>query len=212
MDNCSRPISAPDGHLLVRELTHRINNEFASIIGLVSRAALRSREDGVKSALDGIKDILFDHARIHQALQIPDYSTVIDATAYIRALCELIQRAKLDARSIQLTLVVNPLQMRSERCWLLGLILSELIENSVRHAFDGKGGSISVHLSVLGSIVECHVSDSGSSKVPCRSGSGLKIIEALVRELNGKIVYRFGESGSMSMLIFPIVASANASV
>jgi two-component sensor histidine kinase len=176
------------------------------MIALISRAAARSREETVKSALDGVRDILFDHARIHHALQIPDHSTLIDASAYIRVLCHCIQRAKLDARGIQLTLVATPLQMHSERCWRLGLILSELIENSVRHAFNGRSGSISVDLSLSGSIAECCVCDDGSSKGLSRAGSGLKIIRALVKELDGDIVHRFSAGGSTSILIFPVGA------
>jgi hypothetical protein len=54
---------------LISELTHRINNEFASAISLVSLAA---------------------------ALQMPEHRTRIDVTAYLEQLCLSISRSKLD--------------------------------------------------------------------------------------------------------------------
>jgi two-component sensor histidine kinase len=49
-----------------------------------------------------------------------------------------------DGRGIELVLVERPFKMSSERCWRLGLILSELITNSARHAFAESGGMIRV--------------------------------------------------------------------
>jgi two-component sensor histidine kinase len=46
--------SFSNDHLLVRELTNRINNEFASVIGLVSLVAARSTSDDVKDALSSV--------------------------------------------------------------------------------------------------------------------------------------------------------------
>jgi two-component sensor histidine kinase len=75
---------------------------------------------------------------------MPTYSTVMDASDYVRVLCQSIKRAKLDDRNIELTLVEHPVKMRSDCCWRLGMIVSELIANSARHAFDGQGGAISI--------------------------------------------------------------------
>ena len=137
-------------------------------------------------------------------LSMPTYSTVMDASDYVRVLCQSIKRAKLDDRNIELTLVEHPLQMRSERCWGLGMIVSELIANSACHAFDGRGGAIRIELSASGPIAQCQVTDNGSSSGVPQFGNGLKIIEELVRELDGEIVHRFEIDGATSVLIFPI--------
>jgi two-component sensor histidine kinase len=110
----------------------------------------------------------------------------------------------LDDRGIELVLVGDPLHMQSERCWKLGIIVSELITNSVRHAFDGRGGKIQVELSSAGQYLQCCVIDNGSSEGSGVPGQGLKIIEALAKELDGEIVHRFGTDGAVSMLVFPL--------
>ena len=83
---------------------------------------------------------------MHHALQMPEHSSRIDAALYLRQLCRAICGSKLDAKGIKLLLVERPFQMDSERCWRLGLIVSELITNSTRHAFRDNGGLIRVEL------------------------------------------------------------------
>ena len=205
--DADRPPASND-YLLVRELTHRMNNEFALMIGLISRVAAGSASAEVKDALSGVVNILHDYAGSHRALEIPTYSTVIDASHYIRALCQAIRRTKLDLRDIELVLVERSLHMRSEQCWRLGMIVSELITNSARHAFDDRGGTIRVELSGSGPFAECCVMDNGSTRGRHTPGQGLRIVEALARELNGEIAHRFGADGALSRLRFPISGGA----
>ena len=94
-------------------------------------------------------------------------------------------------------------QMNSERCWRLGLIVSELITNAERHAFGNGGGLIRVELLPSLLFIECRVSDNGTSKANTRSRHGLKIVEALAKSLGGTIDQRFGPRGATAVLIFP---------
>jgi two-component sensor histidine kinase len=94
------------------------------------------------------------------------------------------------------------------RCWRLGLIVSELITNAVRHAFDGVGGNIRVEIFSSRSFVECRVSDNGRAVKPIRAGRGLRIVEALAGTLGGTIDYVIGEHGSAAVLVFPAGTSA----
>jgi two-component sensor histidine kinase len=195
-------------HLLVRELTHRISNELSSLIGHVSLAASRSPSEETKAVLSDVMSLLHRYADVHRALQMPTFSTVIDASGYIRALCQSITRARLDHRNIEVVFVDCPLQMHSARCWKLGMIVSELITNSARHAFGDRGGIIQVELSRFGAIVQCCIRDNGSSRSLHKPGEGLKIVDALAKELNGEIIHRFGLEGATSILTFPIDGGA----
>src|SRR5271168_3296943 len=145
----------PEGQLLLSELTHRINNEFASAISVVSLVAARSNNGEVKDALAAVTDCLHNHALVHRALQMPEYRTHVDAAAYLRQLCLSVSRSKLDCKNIRLVLVDHPISMQSDRCWQLGMIVYELITNAARHAFDGRSGEIRIELFPSGSFVEC---------------------------------------------------------
>jgi two-component sensor histidine kinase len=196
--------SFSDAELLLREYSHRINNEFASAIGVISIAAARTLDDQAKAALAAVRERLENYAEVHHALQMPEHSTSVDAGIYLRRLCQAISRSKLDVGDIELLLVERSFHMDSERCWRLGLIVSELITNAVRHAFHGGGGTIRVELLPLASFVECRVTDNGSGAANVHHGHGLKIIGALAESLGGRIDMQFGPRGATCVLIFPL--------
>jgi two-component sensor histidine kinase len=198
-------LSMSNARLLLRELTHRINNEFASVIQTLSFKVARSSDRDVKAALGGVMEQLHNYARVHHALQMPATDNGVDAPAYLRSLCDSISRSKLKNGNIELVLLDVPFQMSSERCWMMGMIVAELITNAIRHAFGEQGGTIEVECRPSGVFVECRVSDNGSaSSAEVRRGSGLKIIEALAQELGASFHFNFGEDGSEAILIIPI--------
>jgi two-component sensor histidine kinase len=191
--------------VLLREITHRVKNEFASAIQVLSFAAEKSPDRNVKAALNGVMEKLHDYARVHRALQMPAGNDCIDAAAYLRELCGSISRSKLENRNIELVLVERPFRMSSERCWLLGMIIAELITNAARHAFDRKGGTVRIECRPSGEFVECRVSDNGSASTPgVRPGSGLRIIDALAQKLDAEFQFNLGEAGSEAVIILPI--------
>jgi two-component sensor histidine kinase len=192
-----------EARLLLREFSHRINNEFASAIGMISVAAGHLANGEAKAALAAVEDRLHNYARVHHALQMPEHSSRIDAAAYLRQLCRAICCAKLNAKGIKLLLVERTFQMDSERCWRLGLIVSELITNSTRHAFRDNGGLIRVELLPSTSFIECRVTDNGTRKSAIRTGNGTKIIESLAKSLGGTLGQHFGPQGATTVLIFP---------
>ena len=191
-----------EARLLLHEFSHRINNEFASAIGVIS-VAVRSANDEAKAALAAVRDQLQTYALVHHALRMPEHAGCVDAAAHLRQLCRAISRSRLESKGIELRLVERTFQMNSERCWRLGLIVSELITNAERHAFRNGGGMIRVELLPSVAFVECRVTDNGTGEANTYPGHGLKIVEALAKSLGGTIDQRFGPRGATALLIFP---------
>jgi two-component sensor histidine kinase len=189
--------------MLLRELNHRINNEFASIISIVALAAARSGNEEVKAALARVSESLHEYVDVHRALEMPEHDTCINAAQYLRKLCASISRSKLDHLNINLVLAASPVQLQSEHCWRLGMIVFELITNAARHAFADRNGEIRVELFHAGAFVECRVLDNGSAPAIVQPGRGLKLIKELAMTLAGGIEQEFGATGSRSILIFP---------
>src|ERR1700741_3070496 len=128
-------VSASEARLLMHEFSHRISNEFASAIGVISIAAARSVNDEAKAALAIVHEQLQNYAQLHIALRMPECGIRVDAAAYLRQLCYAISRSKLQTKKIQLILIEHALTMNADRCWRLGLVVSELVTNAARHAF-----------------------------------------------------------------------------
>jgi two-component sensor histidine kinase len=203
MTEIDAPALIPQEHMLLHELNHRINNEFAAAISFVTVAAARSSNEEAKAALTGAAELLHRTADVHRFLQMPDHDTPVDAAAYLRQLCLSISRSRLDARQISLVLSAQPLRLQAERCWRLGMIVHELISNAARHAFENRGGAIRVAVWQDGAFVKCSVQDSGSVTTSIQPGHGLKIVNGLSRALGGRFRQTFGVRGSKSLLVFP---------
>jgi len=193
----------PIERVLLHELIHRINNEFSSLIGAVSRTAAHSLNYEVKVALGHIIELLSHYAELHRALQMPASDAHIDASTYLENLCLSISRSKLVGIRIDLILTASPLRLPPERCWRLGMIVYELVTNAARHAFGNGSGEIRVELSRAGRFVECRVVDNGAATAKIQRGRGLRIVDELVKGLDGRLDQRFGQSGSSSILTLP---------
>jgi two-component sensor histidine kinase len=192
-----------DKDLLVRELTHRINNEYSATIGLLSLAVTRSKNAEVRQELSSVLNSLHCYARVHRALGMPSCDNTINAARYVRDLCSAITKSRLESRGIELVLVEHEFEMNAVKCWRMGMILSELITNSSRHAFDHRVGTIQIDLSQVGSVVECRVTDNGSAQVDSQPGRGLKLVDELAKSLRGEAIHQFGPSGTTTLIVFP---------
>jgi two-component sensor histidine kinase len=195
----------PDRSLLLRELNHRINNELTSAICTVSSKAVRSDSVAVKAALLDVVDLLHDCANVHRALRMPDQGRLTDAATYLQQLCFSITKYRLDRLAIRVLFSADDLRLEGERCWKLGLIVSELLTNVARHAqFDGRHPELRVELVLAGNVAKCGVSDNGSAAEPSRRGRGLTIIGELACSLGGRVHTSCAAEGYSFILTFPL--------
>jgi two-component sensor histidine kinase len=195
----------PDGSLLLRELNHRINNELTSAICKVSAKAVESDNVAVKAALLDVAELLHQCADVHRALHTPDQGRLTDAAAYLQRLCFSIAKYQLDSLAIHVVFSADDLRLEGERCWKLGLIVSELMTNVARHAqFDARHPEIRVELMLAGNVAKCSVSDNGSAPESIRRGRGLAIIGELAGSLEGRIHTSCATEGSSFLITFPL--------
>jgi two-component sensor histidine kinase len=202
------PLPYPDGSLLLRELNHRVNNELTSAICMVSAKAVESDDVAVKAALLDVVDLLHGYADVHKALRMPDPGRLTDAAGYLQHLCFSITKYRLDRLSIRLVYSADDLRLEGERCWKLGLIVSELLTNVARHAlFDDRHPETRVKLLLAGNVVRCAISDNGSASDLIVRGRGLTIVGELARSLGGRVHSSCAAEGVSFLLAFPLTES-----
>ena len=189
--------------LLVEEIGHRVANEFSMAMSSISLVAARSSSPEVKATLAGTARRLRDFACVHRSLQPPQAGGLVSLSEYLEQLCESLVRARLEEPGIRLALVTQDVEIAPERCWRVGLILSELITNSVRHAFVNPGGTIAVEIRSAEGIVQCLVSDNGRSAAGANPGRGTRIVDARAGELGGSVWREFNSEGTRVLLMFP---------
>jgi two-component sensor histidine kinase len=197
-----------DGSLLLRELNHRIKNELTSAIYTVSAKAVHSESVAVKAALLDVVDLLHQCADVHWALRMPDQERLTNAASYLQRLCFSITKYRLDRLAIRVLFSADDLRLEGERCWKLGLIVSELLTNVARHAqFDAGDPELRVELMLAGNVVKCRVSDNGSASEPIHRGRGLAIIGELASSLGGRVHTSCADDGSSFLVSFPLTVA-----
>jgi two-component sensor histidine kinase len=193
------------GSLLLRELDHRIKNELTSAICAVSTKAMQSDNVAVKAALLEVVDVLHQWADVHRALRMPDQGRLTVAGSYLQKLCFAMTKYRLNCLAIRVLFSADDLMLEGERCWKLGLIVSELLTNVARHVqFDAKHPELRVRLMLAGNVVKCVVSDNGSAPEPIRRGRGLTIVSELASSLGGRAHMSWAAEGYSFLLTFPL--------
>jgi len=195
----------PDGSLLLRELNHRIDNELTCAICTISANAIESNNVAVKAALLDVVDLLQQCADVHRALRMPDQERLTDVAKYLQQLCFSMTKYRLERLAIRVLFSADDLRLEGERCWKLGLIVSELLTNAARHAqFDARQPELRVELELAGNIVKCRVCDSGSTPEPFCHGGGLAIIGELATSLGGRVHTSCAAEGYSFLFTFPL--------
>lgn len=206
----SRPVEEPIERslLYVTELLHRVHNDYTRTISLASK--IKSQSSETKKALGQIVDHLHASADAYHLLSPRPPGSLVDFAEDVSGLCRAMVISTLEHRGIRLNLSTHrPIMIDGFRCWRANLILSELITNASRHAFQARGGEISVALAIARGRVVCSVDDDGGSPETPKSGLGTQIIDALIQDLEGDIDRRYSKSGTAVILRFPVVSASS---
>ena len=205
MPDCLPYTPALEGRTLLDELNHRIKNELASVINLVTFRAVWTDNVDAKEELSNVVELLHQHVQVHSILTMPDCDKLVDAGEQLRKLGLAMSRCKLDRMNIRLVLSADTLPLQSERCWRLALTVYELVTNAARHAcFDGREGEIKIELVRAGSRVNCRVADNGSGVGRIKPGRGMRILGELASSLGGRIDPACGPVWNSFSLDFPL--------
>ena len=94
---------------LLDELNHRIKNELASVINLVTFKAVWTDNIDVKEELSNVVDLLHQHVEVHSLLTLPDSDALVDAGEQLRKLALAMSRCKLERMNIHLLLSADTL-------------------------------------------------------------------------------------------------------
>jgi two-component sensor histidine kinase len=208
--NPSEPARTAAAFTLVEEISHRVLNEYTLAILALTSAAAETTSPAARLALRHIAGRLQAHADVHRALRPPAKSGQTDLGEHLARVCAALASARLSDLGVSLTVVAADAPMSAERCWRVGLIVSELITNCVRHAFRERGGRVVVEVGAGNGMTWCRVSDNGwPPSAQTRSGRGRAIVEALAGELGGQVEWRFGGCGTTVLLSVPSDADAH---
>lgn len=198
--NAERDRQIQQGQLLLRELDHRMKNNFMAVSSLLQMQRQRADDPVVREELDRALNRVEGIATAHRFLY-RDGATAdqIDMATYLGELCMALDSALLRSDRVKLRCMVGKVTVNRDRAISIGLIVNELVTNAARHAFpDDRSGTITVSLYPADKGLELVVEDDGRGMpTQPREGSlGRRLIAAFVREARGELQTESSSAGT----------------
>jgi two-component sensor histidine kinase len=192
--------------VLLREMQHRVKNSFQIILASIAIQKRRYSVGDAHRALDHIASRINAISLAHDQLAPREEGQIVKLSDYLRALCLSI---KQQAEGIEVEVHADELELSIDRAVPLGLILNEIATNSIKHAFGPDGGGRIIVKLVAGvgyGEGRLTVADNGRGiKDDNPTGSGLKLIAALARQIGGTVYQDSSNQGTTTRLTFPVI-------
>ncbi len=186
--------SLREKEVLLKEIHHRVKNNLQIISSLLNLQSRYGTDDGalelLKESQNRVKTIALIHEMLYQSSDLAQ----IDFTEYIQGLTANLLRSYGGPKGVEMRVSGQGIRLGLDTAIPCGLIINELVSNSVKHAFPGaRGGIVRVNLSrnSAGEFI-LEVSDNGigfSSEKDIFSVDtlGLRLVRNLTEQLSGRI-------------------------
>lgn len=174
---------------LMRELNHRVKNNLQIITSLIDIQDIGINDPEAKEKLKILQSRIFTVSRIHDVLNITEERSYIRMDKFISNLAE--ELIEFSGEKIKLNLELEPVLYGVEKLTYLGLVINELITNSVKHAFAENSihKEISISLKEKDGRLALIYKDNGkgfpAETVSDSEKMGMNLIKSLARELRG---------------------------
>ncbi len=181
--------SLAEKNTLIKEIHHRVKNNLQVISSLLSLQSRHVQDPDAVRLLKESRNRVMAMAMIHQNLYETENLKSIDLKPYIEQLVrKLFSSYNIQPSHIKLELRVDELRLEVDTVISMGLIINELITNSLKHAFqDGRSGTITVSLYERDDVLHLKVADNGvgiaDHSQALHSSFGYEIVRALNNKL-----------------------------
>jgi two-component sensor histidine kinase len=191
---------------MLREVHHRLKNNLLMVASYVTLQIDDHASDRERQVLQAIRSNLESIALVHERLYREDSLSSISFGDYLQD----VVHAAVDVfgRSIaaHVALDSGECPMEMNRALRLGLVVNEVVMNSLQHAFPDQTGSIRVTLDRTPSRrARIRIQDDGvgvsDRHVDGEAGFGIQIIRAMVDQLGGEVSFN-GDEGTTVTIIF----------
>jgi len=194
--------------LLLQEMQHRVANSLQIIASILLIKARTVQSEETRLHLQEAHQRVMSVATVQQQLQASGLGDKIEIGPYLSKLCDSLAKSMIgDRRPLLLKVEAAAGMAVSSEAVSLGLIITELVINALKHAFPSGGeGEILGRYDVDGANWCLSVSDNGvgrrdDSHERGRAGLGTSIVEALAHQLKARVETSSGPQGTTVSIV-----------
>jgi two-component sensor histidine kinase len=192
----------------IREIHHRVKNNLQTVASLLRLQARRNEIPEVREALVESERRIRSIALVHETLSV-DRGDTVDFDQVAGSIAHMVSEG-LTGPEVEIAVEGGYGAVIADVATPLAVVLSELLQNAVEHAFDERGGRIGVRLERRNGDLRLEVRDDGRGlpegfSLEAATGLGLQIARTLVEsELGGTISFAGGR-GTTAVVTVPVI-------
>jgi two-component sensor histidine kinase len=189
-------------HVLLQELQHRVANSLQIIASVLMQSARRVQSEETRLHLHDAHSRVMSIAMLQKQLAVTQLKSVA-LKAYFADLCRSISASMIDdPKRLVLKSSVDSTSTNSDVSVSMGLIVTELVINAIKHAFRDRpaGGKITVSFAEKEGAWLLAVSDNGTGmgtdNERGKPGLGTGIVDALAKQLDATVTVLASDPGT----------------
>lgn len=200
--------SVREKEILLKEVHHRVKNNLQVISSILNLQSSYVEDEKTLEIINESQNRIRSMSYIHESLyQTKDFSS-IDFHDYITNLVQnLVHSYQLFSGKTKLNLDIDKVELILDQAIPCGLILNELVSNSLKYAYpEGEGGEIQIEIKEKDGKIKIRVEDFGSGlpqgfKIEESDSLGLGLVDTLVDQIDGELILKT-ENGTKYLIIF----------
>jgi PAS domain S-box-containing protein len=197
--------------ILLAEVHHRVKNNMQIIISLLGLQGREIRDEHIRIAFEESRNRIKSMALVHEQLYRAGKYAKIEFGEYVDQLVTtLVNMYDIDPEKIQIQIDAEGIYLDLEKAIPCGLLLNELITNSLKYAFpDGRRGKLWIHLEAHKENMILEVGDNGVGvpdglDLEAGQSLGLQLVKLLAtHDLQGSVKLMHKE-GTQYIVEFPV--------
>lgn len=199
--------------LLAREVRHRISNSLQIVASVLLLNARTAKAEEARRHLHAAHSRVMAVAALEQRLSNTSHG-MVDLESYLTELCtNLSASAIADPGKVSLRTFVDPFVVNASTAASMGMIVTELVINALKHAFPGgRPGHVTIAFDAQGPDWVLSVGDNGVGmpEVPTH-GLGTDIVKALTKQLHATVTVADAGPGTVTSICRSHLAAAGLS-
>jgi two-component system, chemotaxis family, sensor kinase Cph1 len=191
---------------LLKEVNHRVQNSLQIVSAFLAMQARAEKDPTLTKHLEEAQRRLSAVALVHRRLYSDDSVQIVDLARYLEELIQDMRTALGEDWASALAVDLAPVAMPVDAAVNVGLVLTELVINANKYAYDGQPGPLSISLEQYRNRFRLIVADRGHGKAGTRQGFGTRMLTAMVDRLGGTIEETGNKPGLRVIVTAPIGA------
>jgi two-component sensor histidine kinase len=204
-------IKNAENELLLKEIHHRVKNNLEVVSGLLALQSSQIDDQSTKDAMQESQNRVNSIGIVHQKLYQGTNLGAVEMKDYVLNLSESILDSFGATGKVNLELAMEKLDLDIDTAVPLGLIINELITNTIKYAFpNNENGTLTIKLEKQqDTILQLVVSDNGVGKSGITHGTGFggQLISLLTNQLNGTLTEE-NQNGTTVIIDFKLKKTA----